>query len=69
MSKVMSELKKELKKYGTPVGNRYKIGCLEVDDLGYVFNDCPKHFVGHINTVKELHDVCEYYNNKKLSEV
>ena len=65
----MSEFIEELKKYGTPVVDRYKIGCLEIDKLGYVFNDYPKHFVGHINTVKELHDVCEYYNDKKLSEV
>jgi len=65
----MKELIKALKKYGTPVLDRYKIGCLEINTMGYIFNTYPAHFVGHINTVKELEDVCVYYNNKKLSEV
>ena len=65
----MKELIKALEKYGTPVNNRFKLGCLEVDTDGYVFCNYPSHYVGHINTVKELHDVCEYYNKEKLEEV
>ena len=65
----MDELIKELEKYGTPVNNRFKIGNLEVDTKGYVFCSYPSHFVGHINSVKELHDVYEYYNDHKLTEV
>jgi hypothetical protein len=65
----MKELIKALKEYGTPVLDRYKIGCLEINTLGYVFNTAPAHFVGHINTVEELEGVVEYYTDKKLSEV
>ena len=59
---------KALKEYGTPVLDRYKIGCLEINTLGYVFNTAPAHFVGHINTVEELEGVVEHYTDKKLSE-
>jgi hypothetical protein len=65
----MKDFIQELEKYGTLEGERFKVGCLEVDKKGYVFNTYPSHFIGHINTVKELHDVYEYYNNHKLSEV
>ena len=37
---------------------KYKIGCLEINTLGYVFNTAPAHFVGHINTVEELDRSC-----------
>lgn len=62
----MKELLKTLESHGALINNRYKIGKIEIDSSGYVFNCFPSHFIGHINSVEELKDICEYYNEKKL---
>jgi len=63
--------KQALELYGTKVGNKYKIGVLEVFTDGNVRIDPSvkvDHWAGHINTVEELKGICELWNKKQLEE-
>lgn len=75
----MSEITKELlNQYGTKkrdiisngakTGEIYAIGCLEVDTNGFVWldNEVKNQFIGCIETVGCLQEVCEMWNNEEL---
>ena len=65
------DFKTALELYGTKIGNKYKVGVLDVYLDGNVWVDSKvkiDHWVGHIDTVKELQGVCELWNNKQLEE-
>lgn len=68
---VRTKFQQALELYGVLENEKYVIGNLEIDKYGYVWAKeevKQLHYVGHINTVKELQGVCELWNNKQLEE-
>jgi len=67
----MKEFERLLKQYGTKQDDKYIIGVLVVFPYGDVWlkEEYKKnHFVGDINTLEELQEVCSIWNDKQLEE-